>query len=207
MRINPDGSIPKDNPFVGRSGARPEIWSYGHRNVQAAALHPETGQLWTVEHGARGGDELNHPGGGEELRLAGDHLRARLLGREDRRGDGQGRDGAAGVLLGSGDRAVGRGCSTPAIAYPGWKGSLFVGSMQPGALVRLTVENGRVTKEERYLGELGERIRDVQQGPDGLLYVVTDEGRRPAAAGGAEGLDRWTSLSPNPSAARATSRS
>ena len=77
--INPDGSAPRDDPFVNRAGAQPEIWSYGHRNVQAAALDPETGQLWTVEHGARGGDELNHPGGREELRLAGHLLRCLIL--------------------------------------------------------------------------------------------------------------------------------
>ena len=108
VRINADGTIPSDNPFVARAGAKGEIWSYGHRNLQGAALHPSTGQLWTLEHGARGGDELNHPRGGQELRLAGDHLRRGLLRREDRRRHGQGRHGAARVLLGSGDRAVGR---------------------------------------------------------------------------------------------------
>jgi aldose sugar dehydrogenase len=174
IRINPDGSIPKDNPFVGRSGARPEIYSYGHRNMQAAALHPETGQLWTVEHGARGGDELNHPEKGKNygwpvITYGRDYSGAKI-------GEGTAKEGMeqpvyywdpiiapSGAVWYTGDR------------YPGWKGSLFVGSMGPRALVRLTVENGRVTKEERYLAELGERIRDVQQGPDGLLYVVTDE--------------------------------
>lgn len=121
VRIRPDGSVPPDNPFVGRAGARPEIWSYGHRNVQAAALHPATGQLWTVEHGARGGDELNRPE-----------------------------------------------------AFPGWKGSLFIGSLRPGLLVRLTLAGGRVTREERYLADLRERIRDVRQGRDGLLYLLAD---------------------------------
>jgi glucose/arabinose dehydrogenase len=174
VRINTDGSIPKDNPFVGRSGARPEIYSYGHRNMQAAALHPETGQLWTVEHGARGGDELNHPEKGKNygwpvITYGRDYSGAKI-------GEGTAKEGMeqpvyywdpiiapSGAVWYTGDR------------YPGWKGSLFVGSMGPRALVRLTVENGRVTKEERYLAELGERIRDVQQGPDGLLYVVTDE--------------------------------
>jgi aldose sugar dehydrogenase len=174
VRINTDGSIPKDNPFVGRSGARPEIYSYGHRNMQAAALHPETGQLWTVEHGARGGDELNHPERGKNygwpvITYGRDYSGAKI-------GEGTAKEGMeqpvyywdpiiapSGAVWYTGDR------------YPGWKGSLFVGSMGPRALVRLTVENGRVTKEERYLAELGERIRDVQQGPDGLLYVVTDE--------------------------------
>jgi glucose/arabinose dehydrogenase len=175
VRIHPDGSIPADNPFRGTSGARPEIYSYGHRSVQAAALHPETGRLWTVEHGARGGDELNHPEAGKNygwpvITYGRDYSGARI-------GEGTAKEGMeqpvyywdpviapSGAVWYTGDR------------YPGWKGSLFIGSMQPGALVRLTVENGRVTKEERHLAELGDRIRDVQQGPDGLLYVVTDEG-------------------------------
>jgi glucose/arabinose dehydrogenase len=175
IRINPDGSIPRDNPFVGKSGVRPEIYSYGHRSMQAAALHPETGQLWTVEHGARGGDELNHPEAGKNygwpvITYGRDYSGASI-------GEGTAKAGMeqpvyywdpviapSGAVWYTGDR------------YPGWKGSLFVGSLQPGALVRLTLENGRVTSEERYLGELGDRIRDVQQGPDGLLYLVTDEG-------------------------------
>lgn len=174
VRINPDGSIPKDNPFVGKQGARPEIYSLGHRSMQAAALHPETGRIWTVEHGARGGDELNHPEAGKNygwpvITYGRDYSGAKI-------GEGTAKEGMeqpvyywdpviapSGAVWYTGDR------------YPGWKGSLFVGSMQPGALVRLTLENGRVTKEERHLAELGDRIRDVQQGPDGLLYVVTDE--------------------------------
>ncbi len=174
VRINPDGSIPDDNPFVGKTGARPEIYSLGHRSMQAAALHPETGQLWTVEHGARGGDELNHPEAGKNygwpvITYGIDYSGARI-------GEGTAKEGMeqpvyywdpviapSGAVWYTGDK------------YPGWKGSLFIGSMQPGALVRLTVENGRVTAEERYLAELGDRIRDVQQGPDGFLYVVTDE--------------------------------
>jgi glucose/arabinose dehydrogenase len=173
VRINPDGTVPQDNPFVGRAGARPEIWSIGHRSMQAAAIHPETGQLWTVEHGARGGDELNHPEAGKNygwpaITYGVDYSGARI-------GEGQAREGMeqpvyywdpviapAGMLFYTGD------------AYPGWKGSIFVGSMQPGALVRITMENGRVTGEERYLGEMKQRIRDVRQGPDGLLYVITD---------------------------------
>ncbi len=174
VRINPDGSIPDDNPFVGKSGARPEIYSLGHRSMQAAALHPETGQLWTVEHGARGGDELNHPEAGKNygwpvITYGIDYSGARI-------GEGTAKEGLeqpvyywdpviapSGAVWYTGDK------------YPGWKGSLFIGSRQPGALVRVTVENGRVTSEERYLAELGDRIRDVQQGQDGLLYVVTDE--------------------------------
>jgi aldose sugar dehydrogenase len=172
IRINADGSIPRDNPFVGRQGARPEIWSYGHRNVQAAALHPQTGQLWTVEHGARGGDELNHPEAGKNygwpvITYGIDYSGVRI-------GEGTQREGMeqpvyywdpviapSGMTFYTGD------------AFPEWRGSVFVGSLQPRALVRLTIDNGRVTREERYLGGL--RVRDVQQGPDGFLYLVTDE--------------------------------
>jgi len=175
VRIKPDGSVPRDNPFVGRVGARPEIWSYGHRNVQSAALHPQTGQLWTVEHGARGGDELNRPEAGKNygwpvITYGVDYSGARI-------GEGTAKPGMeqpvyywdpviapSGMTFYTGD------------AFPDWKGSLFIGSLQPGLLVRLTLKDGRVAREERYLADLGERIRDVRQGPDGLLYLLTDSG-------------------------------
>ena len=175
MRINPDGSVPRDNPFVGRAGARPAIWSYGHRNVQSAALHPRTGQLWTVEHGARGGDELNRPEAGKNygwpvITYGVDYSGAKI-------GEGTAKPGMeqpvyywdpviapSGMTFYTGD------------AFPDWKGSLFIGSLQPGVLVRLTLKDGRVAREERYLGDLRERIRDVRQGPDGLLYLLTDSG-------------------------------
>ena len=173
VRINRDGSIPKDNPFVGRKDVRPEIWSYGHRNVQAATLHPETGALWTVEHGARGGDELNHPEAGKNygwpvITYGVDYSGEKI---------GQGITAKAGMeqpvyywdpVIAPSGMVVYTGN-----AYPGWKGSVFVGSLTPGGLVRLTLQNGRVTREERYLADLG-RIRDVEQGPDGLLYLTTD---------------------------------
>jgi glucose/arabinose dehydrogenase len=172
VRINTDGSIPKDNPFVGRSGVRPEIWSYGHRNQQAATLHPETGQLWTVEHGAAGGDELNHPEAGKNYGWPVITYGRDYNGR--RIGEGAVKDGMeqpvyywdpviapSGMIVYTGDK------------YPGWRGSFLIGSMQPGALVRLTINNG-VVSEERYLGDLRERIRDVQQGPDGYVYLITD---------------------------------
>ena len=173
MRVNTDGTVPRDNPFVGRAGVQPEIWSYGHRNVQGAALHPETGQLWTAEHGAAGGDELNNPQAGKNygwpvITYGRDYSGVRI-------GEGTEKAGmeqpvyywdpviaASGMVFYTGD------------SLPGWKGSLFVGSMTPGALVRLVLENGRVVKEERYLGDLRERFRDIQQGPDGFLYAVTD---------------------------------
>ncbi len=173
VRINTDGSVPRDNPFVGRDGARAEIWSYGHRNVQGAALHPETGQLWTIEHGAAGGDELNHPEAGKNYGWPTITYGRDYNGR--RIGEGAVKEGMeqpvyywdpviapSGMVVYTGD------------AYPGWKGSILVGSMSPGGLVRLQMNGATVVKEERYLGEIRERIRDVQQGPDGLVYVITD---------------------------------
>jgi glucose/arabinose dehydrogenase len=173
VRINADGSVPRDNPFVGRAGARPEIWSLGHRNIQGAALHPQTGQLWTAEHGARGGDELNHPEAGKNYGWPvvsyGVHYSFRKIG------EGTHKAGMeqplyywdpviapSGLTFYTGDR------------FSGWKGSVLIGSLRPGGLVRLTLDGDKVTREERYLGDLGERIRDVRQGPDGLLYVLTD---------------------------------
>jgi aldose sugar dehydrogenase len=173
VRINPDGSAPKDNPFVGRAGARPEIWSYGHRNVQAAALHPETGQLWTVEHGARGGDELNHPEAGKNYGWPvisyGRHYSFLPIG------EGTAKEGMeqpiyywdpviapSGMVLYTGE------------LFAAWKGSILAGSLTPGGLVRLMMKDGKVAQEERYLGDLGERIRDVRQAADGSLYLLTD---------------------------------
>lgn len=173
MRVNLDGSIPEDNPFVGREDAQPEIWSYGHRNVQAAALHPETGQLWTVEHGARGGDELNHPEAGKNygwpvITYGIDYSGAKI-------GEGTTKEGMEQPVYYWDPVIAPSGMAFyTADAIPGWKGSVLIGSMTPGALVRLVLEDGHVVKEERYLGDLDERFRDVQVGPDGFVYVVTD---------------------------------
>jgi aldose sugar dehydrogenase len=173
VRLNPDGSAPRDNPFVNRAGARPEIWSYGHRNVQAAALHPETGQLWTVEHGARGGDELNHPEAGKNYGWPvisyGTHYSFLKIG------EGTAKPGMeqpvyywdpviapSGMVIYTGD------------LFSGWKNNMLIGSLTPGGLVRLVMKNGKVAQEERYLGDLRERIRDVRQAPDGSLYLLTD---------------------------------
>ena len=147
---------------------------------RARRSHPSTGQLWTVEHGARGGDELNHPQPGRNYGWPVITYGVDYSGVEDRRGHGEGGHGAAGLLLGSGDRAV--GCDVlHRRRYPGWKGSLFVGSLTPGGLVRLELDGDRVRKEERYLGDVG-RVRDVVQGPDGLLYLLIDarNGEHPA---------------------------
>ena len=173
VRINPDGSAPRDNPFVGRAGARPEIWSYGHRNVQSAALHSQTGQLWIVEHGARGGDELNRPEAGKNYGWPvisyGVHYSGAKIG------EGTAKPGLEQPIY-YWDPVIAPSGMTfyTGEAFPDWQGSILIGSLRPGLLVRLTLEDGRVAREERYLGDLGARIRDVRQGPDGLLYLLTD---------------------------------
>ncbi|HUP47194.1 MAG TPA: PQQ-dependent sugar dehydrogenase [Thermoanaerobaculia bacterium] len=177
VRIAPNGSIPRDNPFAGRKDARPEIWSYGHRNIQAAALHPVTGELWTVDHGPRGGDELQRPEAGKNygwpVITYGVEYSGKTIGEGMTAAPGMEQPlyywnpviAPSGMVFYTGD------------AYPGWKGSAFVGSLSPGLLVRLEIENGRVRREERYLQNLRKRIRDVRQGPDGLLYLLTDHAR------------------------------
>jgi glucose/arabinose dehydrogenase len=174
VRINPDGSAPKDNPFAGRSGARPEIWSYGHRNVQGAALHPQTGELWTAEHGARGGDELNRVQAGKNygwpvITYGVDYSGAKI-------GEGTAKPGMEQPVY-YWDPVIAPSGMTfyTGNAFSDWKGNILIGSLNPGALVRLVMENGKVAREERYRGELGERIRDVRQAPDGSLYLITDQ--------------------------------
>ena len=174
LRINPDGSVPKDNPFTGQANARPEIWSLGHRNVQAAAFAPD-GKLWEVEHGARGGDELNLVEKGKNYgwplvaygqEYSGQAFEGGVTARQGYEQPVYYWDpviAPSGMQFYSGD------------AFPDWKGSLFVGSMGQTRLVRLVLENGKVTGEEHLLKERGQRVRDVRQGPDGALYMVTDQ--------------------------------
>jgi len=172
VRINADGSVPRDNPFVGRANVRPEIWSYGHRNVQAATLDA-SGELWTVEHGARGGDELNNPQPGRNygwpiITYGVDYSGARIGYGTARAGMEQPVYYWDPVIAPSG--AV----FYTGAAFPDWRGDLFVGSLQPGRLVRLRIRDRRVVQEERYVIDRGERVRDVRQGPDGFLYLLTD---------------------------------
>ncbi len=172
-RINRDGSIPDDNPFVGRTDADPATWSYGHRNIQGAALHPETGALWTHEHGARGGDEVN-------ITRAGLNYGWPVITH--------GID-YSGAPIGIGSEAPGMEQPlhywVPSIApsgmafvtgdvYPSWEGDLLVGALRDRLLVRLELEGDAVVAEHRLLGDLGERIRDVRIGPDGHIYLLTD---------------------------------
>ena len=174
LRIGPDGSVPKDNPFVGQANARPEIWSRGHRNVQAAAFDPE-GRLWDVEHGTNGGDELNRVEKGKNYgwplvaygeEYSGSAIRGAVTARAGYEQPVYYWDpviAPSGAQFYTGD------------AFPAWKGNLFIGGMKDHKLVRLTLDNGRVTGEEHLLMDRGQRVRDVRQGPDGALYVVTDE--------------------------------
>ena len=174
VHITPDGKPAPDNPFLNQKGTRPEIWSIGHRNVQGAALNPTTGQLWTAEHGAAGRRRNQHSAKGQKLRVADHHLRRRLFRGQDRRGHRQGRHGTAGLLLGSVDRPVRHGVlhrrQVPGMArqYP----SGCAGGRDCSRDLRLNGD--KITGEERMLQNLGERIRDVRQGPDGFIYLLTD---------------------------------
>ncbi|HYE35265.1 PQQ-dependent sugar dehydrogenase [Methylocaldum sp.] len=174
LRINPDGSAPTDNPFIGQPNALPEIWTLGHRNIQAAAFDPE-GRFWGVEHGARGGDELN-------LIEKGKNYGWPLVAYGEEY-SGQPIPGAVTALPGFEQPVY---YWDPVIApsgaqvytgdaFPAWRGSLFTGNLKDKRLVRLTLEANRVIGEEHLLAERGQRVRDVRQGPGGELYVVTDE--------------------------------
>lgn len=175
IRLDPDGSAPKDNPFAGRPGARPEIWSIGHRNPESAAINPWTHRLWIVEHGPRGGDEVNIPEAGKNygwpvITYGEDYSGAPV---------GAGITAKAGleqpvyywdpVIAPSGMAFY------DASLFPAWKGSLFVGGLASTHLARLTLKGDRVVGEEWLLQALGKRIRDVVVGPDGALWLLTDE--------------------------------
>ncbi|MGM4890869.1 PQQ-dependent sugar dehydrogenase [Tardiphaga sp. 862_B3_N4_1] len=173
IRIAPDGSVPKDNPFVGRDGARPEIWSYGHRNQQGLAINPATGDLWETEHGPRGGDEVNIIGKGKNygwpvIGYGIDYSGAKIHETTSKAGMEQPVKywvpsiAPSGMTFYTGD------------LFPRWRGSLFTGALAGQMLVRLQLNGNTVTSEERVLQNLNERIRDVRQGPDGALWLLTD---------------------------------
>ncbi|MES2187602.1 MAG: PQQ-dependent sugar dehydrogenase [Pseudomonadota bacterium] len=177
VRVAKDGSVPRGNPFVSHPGALPEIWSYGHRNVQGATLGPD-GRLWTHEHGPQGGDEINLP-------VAGHNYGWPVITYGENYGGGP--VGAGLTTLAGMEQPLHHW--TPSIAPSGmafltssryggdWKGSLFVGSLKFHYLDRITLAKGAVVSEQKLLGDLDERIRDVRQGPDGLLYLLTDNPR------------------------------
>ena len=171
VRINTDGSIPSDNPFVGQSSYLPEIWSVGHRNVQGAARHPVTGQLWTAEHGARGGDEVNVPVAGKNYGWPvisyGTNYNFTAIGEGTAKaGMEQPRCYWDPSLAPSGMAFY------TASRYPAWQGQVFVGALAGTSLLRMTLNGTSITGHERY--HIGKRIRDVRQGPDGYLYLLTD---------------------------------
>ena len=175
LRLTEDGSAPDDNPFVGQGGALPEIWSYGHRNPQGMARRPSDGSIWAVEHGPRGGDELNRVERGINYGWP-----VITYGKA-----------YSGLSIGDGISEK-QGMAQPARywvpsispsglafydgeAFPEWRGNLFLGALSGRTLVRLTLDGDRVTGEERLLDDFDERIRDVRQGPDGLIYLLTDD--------------------------------
>jgi glucose/arabinose dehydrogenase len=173
IRIHPDGTVPADNPFANKPGALPEIYSYGHRNIQSAALHPETGQLWTVEHGPKGGDELNAIDPGKNYGWPTITYGVEYSGQRV----GKGLTAATGLEqpLYYWDPVIapsGMAFYTGA-AFPAWKGSLFIGGLAAKHVARLTLEGKRVVGEERLLVDRA-RFRDVRVGPEGFLYLLTD---------------------------------
>jgi glucose/arabinose dehydrogenase len=174
IRLHDDGRVPDDNPFVGVDGARPEIYSYGHRNVQGATLHPQTGELWTHEHGPQGGDEINLPRPG--INYGWPVITYGVnYGIGTKIGEGTRKPGMAQPLYYWDPSIAPSGMSFYfGDTFPGWRGNLFVGSLKFRQLVRLEIEDGRVAYEERMLTDRVGRIRDVRQGPDGLLYLLTD---------------------------------
>lgn len=174
MRINADGTVPTDNPFAGRSDAQPEIWSLGHRNIQAIAFDPR-GRLWVIEHGPRGGDEVNLIEKGKNygwpiqaygVEYSGSPISGASPAPRDFE---QPRYYWDPVIAPSGAQFYTGG------AFPAWRNSLFIGGLSSRRLVRLTFDGDRVSGEEHLLNDRSKRIRDVRQGPDGNLYVVTDD--------------------------------
>ncbi len=177
VRINSDGSIPKDNPFVGKEGARPEMWSIGHRNIQAAALHPTSGELWEIEHGTRGGDELNivhkgHDYGWPTIAYGIEYRGGPITGGIQQKAGMEQPTYYWDPIIGPSGMAFYTGN-----LFPAWKGDLFVGGHGTSDLVRLKLQSDKVVGEERLLTDLKERIRDVRVGPDGAIYLLTDSAK------------------------------
>jgi glucose/arabinose dehydrogenase len=192
IRLHDDGRVPADNPFVATAGARPEIWSYGHRNVQGLVIHPATGDLWAHEHGPQGGDELNRIQKGKNYGwpvigfgvnyTTGKtiHIGTMKEGMEQPAHVWVPSIGISGAMAYTGDR------------FPQWKGSLFVGGLAGARLDRLTVEGTTVTARETVAAGIG-RVRDVRQGPDGFIYVaIEDRDGKPTGIHRLEPVERTT---------------
>jgi glucose/arabinose dehydrogenase len=174
IRLHDDGRVPADNPFVKQAGAKPEIWTYGHRNIQGIAIHPETGDVWANEHGPQGGDEVNliQPGRNYGWPVIGFgvnyttglaiHAGTHRKGMEQPVHVWVPSIGISGMMIYTGDK------------FPQWRGNMFVGGMNGQQLVRLTMTGQRITGEETLMPQMG-RIRDVRQGPDGFIYLVIDD--------------------------------
>jgi len=176
VRLTQDGEVPPDNPFVGKQGARSEIWSYGHRNPQGMALNPANGELWLNEHGPRGGDEINVAKAGKNYGwpLATWGINYSGLPIPEAKGE---------IVAGT-EQPIYYWKVSPAVSgmafynadkFPQWKGKLFIGALKEKNLIELTLSGDNVTEQTRLLDDHGERIRDVRVGPDGFLYVLTDE--------------------------------
>lgn len=174
IRINADGSVPTDNPYIGNSAALPEIWSYGHRNLQGAALNPATGELWTTEHGARGGDELNIPRANKNygwpiITWGIDYSGAKI-------GEGTTKEGLEQpVYYWKPSIATSGLAFYNADLFPSWKGNALAGGLAGAVLERLVLNGDEVVGVEHLLHDRGDRIRDVRVGPDGAVYVLTDD--------------------------------
>lgn len=192
VRLHEDGKVPADNPFVNQPGAKPEIWSYGHRNVQGIAIHPETGEIWANEHGPQGGDELNliQPGRNYGWPVIGFGVNYRSGAAIHSGTHREGMEqpvhiwvpsiGISGAMFYTGDR------------FPQWKGNLFVGGMVGEQLARLTLKGRAVVNEETLVQQMG-RIRDVRQSPDGYIYLVIDDrDGKPTPVVRMEPIDRTT---------------
>jgi len=177
VRIHPDGSVPEGNPFVGRDGALPEIWSYGHRNIQGGALHPETGEVWFHEHGPRGGDEINIPEAGKNYGWPLVTYGVEYSGAPVNEGESEAEGIEDPIYYWTPSIGPSGMAFYTADAFPEWQGDLFVGGLAIPKLVRLELDGREVTGEEDLLADLGMRIRWVGVGPDdGALYLLTDEG-------------------------------
>ena len=176
VRLDLEGNVPKGNPFVGQAGARPEIWSYGHRNMQGMAIDPRTGKLWQSEHGPRGGDEINLPQPGKNYGWPIITHGINYSGMRIPEAIGSAKEGMEPPYH-VWEKSPGLSGMAFYTGRPGnpWNDSLFLGSLAESNLIRLTLQGDKIVGEERLLKEAGERVRDVRVGPDDNLYVLTDE--------------------------------